>query len=168
MPISMYQVSVPRFIHTLESLRSILDKAIAYEEAKKLDPSTLPGARLFPDMLPLSAQVQIASDSAKGAACRLAGVPIVAFEDNEKTLADLKERVGKTIDLLKTFKPEQIDGSEEKELVIKVGGKDTPFRGQQFLLGRSIPNFYFHVATAYDILRHNGVEIGKRDFLGPA
>ena len=168
MPISMFQVSVPRFIHTLESLRSILDKAMAYEETRKLDPSVLPSARLYPDMLPLTTQVQIASDSAKGAACRLAGVPIPAFEDNEKTLADLKARVDKTIDLLRTFKPEQIDGSEEKELVIKVGGKDTPFRGMQFLLGRSIPNFYFHVTTAYDILRHNGVEVGKRDFLGPA
>jgi uncharacterized protein len=167
MPISMFQVSVPRFIHTLDNLRNILDTAIAYEEARKLDPSVLPNARLYPDMLPLSAQVQIATDSAKGAACRLAGVPIVAFEDNEKSLADLKARAGKTIDLLKTFKPEQIDGSEEKELVIKVGGKDTPFRGMQFLLGRAIPNFYFHVATAYGILRHNGVEIGKRDFLGP-
>jgi hypothetical protein len=168
MPISMFQVSVPRFIHTLDNLRNILDKAIAYEEARKLDPSVLANARLYPDMLPMTAQVQIATDSAKGAACRLAGVPIVAFEDTEKSLADLKVRAGKTIDLLKTFKPEQIDGSEEKELVIKVGGKDTPFRGMQFLLGRSIPNFYFHVATAYDILRHNGVEIGKRDFLGPA
>jgi len=168
MPISMYQVSVPRFIHTLESLGGILDKAMAYQEARKLDPSTLPSARLFPDMLPLSAQVQIACDTAKGAACRLAGVPIVSFEDNEKTLADLKARVGKTVDLLKTFKPEQIDGSEEKELVVKVGGKDTPFRGMPFLLGRAIPNFFFHVATAYGILRHNGVEIGKRDFLGPA
>ncbi|MFO1305037.1 MAG: DUF1993 domain-containing protein [Burkholderiales bacterium] len=168
MPISMYQVSVPRFIHTLESLRSILDRAIAYEADKKLDPSVLPNARLFPDMLPLTSQVQIACDSAKGVACRLAGVAIPAFEDNEKTLAELKARVDKTIDLLKTFKAEQIDGTEQKELVVKVGGKDTPFRGQQLLLGRSIPNFFFHVSTAYGILRHNGVEIGKRDYLGPA
>ena len=168
MPISMYQVSVPRFIHTLESLRNILDRAIAYEADKKLDPSVLPNARLFPDMLPLTSQVQIACDSAKGVACRLAGIPITAFEDNEKTLADLKARVDKTIDLLKTFKAEQIDGTEEKELVVKVGGKDTPFRGQQFLLGRAIPNFFFHVSTAYGILRHNGVEVGKRDYLGPA
>ncbi len=168
MPISMFQVSVPRFIHTLESLRNVLDRAIAYEADRKLDPSVLPTARLFPDMLPLTSQVQIACDSAKGAACRLAGVPIPAFEDSEKTLADLKARVDKTIDLLKTFNAEQIDGTEDKELIVKVGGKDRPFRGQQFLLGRAIPNFYFHVTTAYGILRHNGVEIGKRDYLGPA
>jgi len=168
MPLSIYQLAVPPIVKALTNLRAVLEKAKAHAAARKIDESAFISARLYPDMLPLSAQIQIASDSAKGAACRLAGVPIVAFEDNEKTLGDLKGRVEKTIDLLKTFKPEQIDGSEEKELVIKVGGKDTPFRGMQLLLGRSIPNFYFHVTTTYDILRHNGVDIGKRDFLGPA
>ena len=168
MAISMFQVSIPRFIHTLGSLSNILDKAQAYAEAKKVDPATLPNARLFPDMLPLTSQVQIACDSAKGAACRLSGVTNPAFEDNEKTLPELKARVQKTIDFLKTFKAEQIDGTEDKELIVKVAGNDTKFAGMQFLLGRSLPNFYFHVATAYNILRHNGVEVGKRDYLGPA
>ncbi|HXU52737.1 MAG TPA: DUF1993 domain-containing protein [Casimicrobiaceae bacterium] len=166
MAISMYQVSVPRFIHTLGNLSKIFDKAEAYAEQKKLDPSVLPNARLYPDMLPLTAQVQIACDAAKGAAARLAGIPIPAFEDDEKTIADLKARIDKTVKFLETLKPAQIDGSEDKELVIKVGGKDTPYKGMTFLLGRSIPNFYFHVTTAYDILRHNGVDVGKRDYIG--
>ncbi len=166
MNLSMYEASVPRFIHTLENLSKILDKAQAYAEARKIGPAVLPGDRLYPDMLPLSAQVQIATDSAKGAAARLAGVDIPVFEDNEKTLTDLKARVEKTIAFLRTFKPAQIDGSEEKALVIQVGGKDTPFTGMQLLLNRSLPNFYFHVTMAYAILRHNGLEIGKRDFLG--
>jgi hypothetical protein len=168
MTISMYKASIPRFIHMLNVLGAILDKAQAYEEVKKIDASALPTARLFPDMLPLTSQVQIACDSAKGVACRLSGVTNPVFEDNEKTLAELKARVEKTIAFLKTFKPEQIDGTEDKELIVKVGGNDTEFAGMQFLLGRSIPNFYFHVTTAYNILRHNGVEIGKRDYLGPA
>ncbi|HEY7903568.1 MAG TPA: DUF1993 domain-containing protein [Casimicrobiaceae bacterium] len=166
MAISMYQVSVPRFIHMLGNLSKIFDKAQAYAEAKKLDPSVLPNARLYPDMLPLTAQVQIACDAAKGAAARLAGVAIPAFEDDEKTIADLKARIDKTVAFLRTMKAEQIDGSEDKDLVIKVGGNDTPTKGMAFLLGRSIPNFYFHVTTAYDILRHNGVDVGKRDYIG--
>jgi hypothetical protein len=166
MAISMYQVSVPRFIHMLGNLSKIFDKAEAYAEAKKLDPSVLPNARLYPDMLPLTAQVQIACDAAKGAAARLAGVDIPAFDDDEKTIADLKARIDKTVAFLKTMKAEQIDGTEDKDLVIKVGGNDTHYKAMVFLLGRSIPNFYFHVATAYDILRHNGVDVGKRDFIG--
>ena len=168
MTISMYKVSIPRFIHTLRNLGAILDKAQSYAEAKKVDASVLPMARLYPDMLPLTSQVQIACDAAKGAACRLSGVTNPVFEDNEKTLPDLKARVDKTIAFLETIKPEQIDGTEDKELIVKVGGNDTKFGGMQFLLGRSIPNFYFHVTTAYNILRHNGVEVGKRDYLGPA
>src|SRR6185503_6978613 len=120
MAISMYQVSVPRFIHMLGNLSKIFDKAEAYAEAKKLDPSVLPNARLYPDMLPLTAQVQIACDAAKGAAARLAGVDIPAFDDNEKTIADLKARIDKTVAFLKTMKAEQIDGTEDKDLVIKV------------------------------------------------
>lgn len=168
MTVSMYKVSIPRFIHALRNLGAILDKAQAYAEAKKVDASVLPTARLYPDMLPLTSQVQIACDSAKGAACRLSGVTNPVFEDNEKTLPDLKARVEKTIAFLETIKPEQIDGTEDKELIVKVGGNDTKFGGMQFLLGRSIPNFFFHVTTAYNILRHNGVEVGKRDYLGPA
>ena len=168
MNISMYNASIPRFLHTLNVFSAILDKAQAYGEAKKIDASVLPTARLYPDMLPLTSQVQIACDAAKGVACRLSGVTNPVYEDNEKTLAELKARVEKTIAFLKTFKPDQIDGTEDKELIVKVGGNDTKFAGMQFLLGRSIPNFYFHVTTAYNILRHNGVEIGKRDYLGPA
>jgi len=168
MAISMYGVSIPRFIHTLSQLAAILDKAIALEQAKKIDASVLPSARLAPDMLPLTSQVQIACDAAKGVACRLSGVANPVFEDSEKTLADLKARVEKTVAFLRTFKPEQIDGTEDKELVVKVGGNDTKFGGMQFLLGRAIPNFYFHVTTAYGILRHNGLDVGKRDYLGPA
>ena len=166
MTISMYQVSLPRFIHMLQNLAAILDKAHAHAEAKKIDPATLPNARLFPDMLPLASQVRIACDGANGVATRLSGVTGPTFEDNEKTIADLKARIDRTVAFLKTIKASQIDGTEAKELVVKVGGQDTKFTGMQFLLARAIPNFYFHVTTAYDILRHNGVEIGKRDYLG--
>ena len=168
MTISLYKASSPRFIHTLRNLGAILDKAQGYAEAKKIDASVLPAARLFPDMLPLTSQVQIACDAAKGAASRLSGVANPTFEDTETTLPELKARVEKTIAFLETIKPEQVDGSEDKELIVKVGGNDTKFGGMQFLLGRSLPNFYFHVTTAYGILRHNGVEVGKRDYLGPA
>jgi hypothetical protein len=166
MTISMYEVSIPRYIHTLGMLSAIVDKAQAYAEAKKLDADVLPNARLYCDMLPLTAQVQIACDTAKASACRLSGVTNPVFEDNEKTLGELKERIEKTVTFLKTFKPEQINGSEDKEIVVKVGGQDRNYRGMPLLLTRSIPNFYVHVSTAYDILRANGVEIGKRDFLG--
>ena len=166
MTISMYQVSVPRFVHMLGNLATILDKAQAYAEAKKIHAAVLPTSRLYPDMLPLTSQVQIACDTAKRAAALLAGVDNPVFEDNETTLPELKARVEKTIAFLGTIKPAQIDGTEDKDLVVKVGGKDTPFKGMQFLLARAIPNFYFHVTTAYDILRHSGLEVGKRDYLG--
>jgi hypothetical protein len=162
----MYQASVPRFINILGNLANILDKAQAHVEAKKIAEGTLPGYRLFPDMLPMTSQVQIACDSAKGVVARLAGIDIPVFEDNEKTLADLKARVAKTIAFIQTITPAQIDGTEEKDIVIKRGEKETHYKGMQFLLGHAVPNFYFHVTTTYNILRHNGVEIGKRDFLG--
>jgi hypothetical protein len=164
--ISMYQASAPRFVNTLRNLSGILDKAQAYVDAKKVDPAVLTGYRLFPDMLPMSRQVQIATDTAKGAVARLAGVEIPKYEDTEQTFADLKARIAKTIDFIDTIKPAQIDGTEDKEIVLKLGGNDTKFMGMQYLLGFAQPNFYFHVTTAYDILRHNGVEIGKRDYLG--
>ena len=166
MTISMYQASVPRFINILGNLSLILDKAQAHADAKKLDPAALTTSRLFPDMLPMSAQVQIACDAAKGAAARLAGVDIPVFEDTEKTLAELKTRIEKTIAFLRTIEPVQIDGTEEKDIVIKRGDKETRYKGMQFLLGHAAPNFYFHVTTTYNILRHNGVEIGKRDYIG--
>jgi hypothetical protein len=166
MKISMYQASVPRFVNILGNLSTILDKAQAYSDARKLGAEALTAYRLFPDMLPMTAQVQIACDTAKGAVARLAGVEIPAYEDNEKTLADLKARIAKTLAFIRTVTPEQIDGTEDKEIVIKRGDQETRFTGMQFLLGRVVPNFYFHVTTAYNILRHNGVEIGKRDYLG--
>lgn len=166
MPLSMYQASVPRFINILGNLSSILDKAQAHVEAKKITDASLTSFRLFPDMLPMARQVQIACDTAKGVVARLAGVDIPVFEDNEQTLAELKARVARTIAFIQTISPEQIDGTEDKDIVTKRGEKETHYKGMQFLLGHAIPNFYFHVTTAYNILRHNGVEIGKRDYLG--
>ena len=166
MSISMYQASVPRFVNILGNLSNILDKAQAHVDAKKLDAATLTTYRLFPDMLPMSRQVQIACDTAKGVVARLAGVEAPVYEDNEQTLADLKARIAKTIAFVKAMGPGQIDGTEDKAIVTKRGDKETHYKGMQFLLGHALPNFYFHVTTTYNILRHNGVEIGKRDYLG--
>ena len=166
MTISMYQASVPRFVNVLGNLSNILDKAQAHVDAKKLDPAALTSYRLFPDMLSMTKQVQIACDTAKGVVARLAGMDIPVYEDNEKTLADMKARIAKTVAFIQTVTPVQIDGSEDKEIVIKRGDKETHYKGMQFLLGHALPNFYFHVTTAYNILRHNGIEIGKRDYLG--
>ena len=166
MTISMYQASVPRFVNILGNLSNILDKTQAHIDAKKIEPAVLPSYRLFPDMLPMTKQVQIACDAAKGVVARLAGVEIPVFEDNETTIADLKARVAKTVAFIQSVPQAQIDGTEEKEIVIKRGEKETRYNGMQFLLGHAVPNFYFHVATTYNILRHNGVEIGKRDYLG--
>ncbi len=162
----MYQASVPRFVNILGNLSNILDKAQAHVDSKKIDVLTLTTYRLFPDMLPMTTQIQIACDAAKGVVARLAGMEIPAYEDNEKTLSDLKARIAKTVAFIQTVTPKQIDGTEEKEIVIKRGEKETHYKGMQFLLGHALPNFYFHVTTAYNILRHNGVEIGKRDYLG--
>jgi hypothetical protein len=162
----MYQASVPRFIHMLNNLSAILAKAQAHVDAKKLDETALTGFRLYPDMLPMARQVMIATDTAKGAAARLAGVEIPVYEDVEKTLAELQARIAKTVAYLQTFSPAQIDGSEEREVVIKRRDSETRHSGLQYLLGQAVPNFYFHITTAYAILRHNGVEIGKRDYLG--
>lgn len=161
----MYQASVPRFANTLKNLSAILDKAQAHADARKIDPAVLTNFRLYPDMLPMKRQVQIACDSAKGAVARLAGVEVPKHEDTEETFADLKTRIAKTIDFMQAFKPAQIDGSEEKNIHLKLGQREVEYKGMQYLLGHSLPNFYFHVTTAYDILRHNGVEIGKRDYL---
>ena len=166
MTISMYQASVPRFVNILGNLSNILDKAQAHVDAKKIDQSALTTSRIFPDMLPMTKQVQIACDAAKGVVARLAGGEIPMFEDNEVTLADLKARIAKTVAYLQSVTPAQIDGTEEKAIVIKRGDKETHYKGMQFLLGHAVPNFYFHVTTTYNILRHNGIDIGKRDFLG--
>ena len=166
MTISMYQASVPVFTHMLTALAAVLDKADAHGAAKKIDPTVLPGTRLCPDMFPLSRQVQIACDFAKGTAARLAGVEVPSYGDTEKTFPELKERIAKTIAFLATFKPAQIDGSEEREISLKVGPREMHFKGLDYLVGFSLPNFYFHVTTAYAIARASGVELGKMDYLG--
>ena len=168
MTISMYQASVPVFQPTLKALDAILGKAAAYAEARKIDPATLLNARLYPDMFALTRQVQIATDHAKGAGARLAGVAVPSFPDTEATLPELKERIARTLAFLATLKPGQIDGSEERDITITVGGQERHFKGLDYLLGYALPNFYFHAVTAYAILRHNGLEVGKRDFLGVA
>ena len=162
----MYQASAPRFANALRNLSAILDKAQAHAEAKKLDPAALGAQRLIVDMFPLSRQVQIACDTAKGAVARLAGVEIPKHEDTEQTLPELKARIAKTVDFVQSIKAERIDGSEEKEIVLQMRSGERRYAGLQYLMGHALPNFYFHVTTAYNILRHNGVELGKADYLG--
>jgi hypothetical protein len=166
MSISMYLASVPPMLRALTNLRAILEKAAAHAEARKITPSVLINARLYPDMFPLSRQVQIATDNAKGAVSRLAGMEPPKYEDNESTFAELVVRIDKTIAFLETVKPEQIDGSEDKTITLSRHDRTIIFKGMPYLLDYVLPNFYFHVVTAYAILRHNGVEIGKQDFLG--
>ena len=166
MQISMYHASAPCFIHSLRNLSAILDKAQAHAEAKKIDPAALLAARLFPDMYPFTRQVQIACDNAKGAVARLANLELPKHEDTEQSIPELKARIAKTIAFIETAKPAQIDGSEDKDISLKLGPREVQWKGMHYLLGFALPNFYFHVTTAYDILRHNGVELGKRDFLG--
>jgi hypothetical protein len=166
MSISMYEASIPTFLHTLRNLKTFLEKGIAHAEARKYDPNLLAATRLAPDMLPLTRQIQIASDAAKGAAARLTGVDPPKFEDNETTLADLIARVDKTIDYLQGFKPEQFEGSEKRTITIPTPRQTFTFPGLLFLRHWALPNFFFHVTTAYNLLRHNGVELGKADYLG--
>lgn len=166
MTISMYQASVPVFIRMLNNLATILEKAAAHADAKKIDPAVLINFRLYPDMFAFAKQVQVAVDAAKSGAARLAGLEPPEFENTEKAFPELIERVKKTIAYLETFKPEQIDGTEEREITLTRGETSVTYLGLAFLLNRVLPNFYFHIATAYDILRHNGVELGKRDYLG--
>ncbi len=166
MNISMYQASAPRFASMLRNLSALLDKGQAYCDARKIEPAAISGARLYPDMYPLTRQVQIACDTAKGAVARLAGIEIPKHEDTEQSFAELKGRIAKTLDFIGSVKPASIDGAEEREIVLKMRGGERKFSGLQYLLGFAYPNFYFHVTTAYNILRHNGVEIGKMDFVG--
>lgn len=166
MTLSMYQASIPTFIHGFTNLNTLLDKAAAFCEERKIEQSVLVGARLYADMLPLSRQVQIASDIVRRGVARIAGVEAPSMEDKEASFAELKARVATTIAYLQSFTPTQIDGTEGKKIELKVAGNDLAFNGQDYLLKFVIPNFYFHVTTAYAILRHNGVAIGKMDFLG--
>ena len=166
MTLSMYQASVPVFLRGLENLKAILAKGAAHAEAKKIDPAVFVNARLAPDMLHLARQVQIASDAAKGCIARLAGGEIPSFPDTETTFPELEARVVKTIDFVKGFTAAQIDGSEERICILKTRTDEIRHRGQDYLFKLALPNFFFHVTTAYDILRHNGVELGKLDYLG--
>ena len=166
MKISMYEASVPPFVHALENLAAILEKAAVHCEAKKVDPAVLMNSRLYPDMFPLVKQVQIAADAAKGGSGRLAQVEPPAFEDNEASFADLVARLRKTVDFLRTLKPAQFDGAEDRTCTWKTRKGEKSMQGMPYLLGHVLPNLYFHATTAYAILRHNGVEIGKGDFLG--
>jgi uncharacterized protein len=166
MTISMYQASIPLFVQILSALSRVLVKAEAHAAAKKIDPAVLLAARLAPDMFPLSRQVQIACDFAKGAAARLAGQDVPSWLDREGTFAELRERISKTLDFVQTFKAGQIDGSEQREVSIKIAGEPVAFKGQAYLLQFVLPNFFFHATISYAILRHNGVDLGKRDFMG--
>jgi hypothetical protein len=162
----MYQASAPRFVNILRNLSAIIEKAEAHCAAKKIEPSALTTARLYPDMFPFTRQVQIACDTAKGAVARLAGVDIPKHEDTEQTFAELKARIAKAIDFVESVSAARIDGSEDKDIVLQMRSGERRFKGMQYLLGHAYPNFYFHVTTAYNILRHNGVEVGKADFIG--
>jgi hypothetical protein len=166
MPLTMYHASVPVFVRALTNLSAILRKAEAHAAAKKIDPAVFVNARLAPDMFALSRQVQSASDSAKGCAARLAGMEVPRYEDTESTFPELQARIEKTVAFMQGVSPEVIAGSEERKIVLRLRGQETSFSGQAYLLTFALPNFFFHVVTAYDILRHNGVEIGKADFLG--
>lgn len=166
MSLSLYQASVPVFVRMFGNLSAILDKAAAYAEARKIDPAVLLNARLAPDMHPLTRQIQIASDAAKGCAARLAGVEVPSFADSESSFAELQARIAKTLAFINGLAPAQIDSGEGREVVLKVPGAELKFKGEDYLLHFVLPNFYFHITTAYAILRHNGLDIGKMDYLG--
>jgi uncharacterized protein len=166
MSIKIYDVSLPVLIRGLTNLAAIIEKAADHAAAKKIDPVVLAQARLYPDMFPLTRQVQIACDIAKGAGARLAGIEVPKYEDNEANLADLKYRIAKTLDFLKSVSPDKLDGAETRAIEIKGATRTLNFTGLEYLNNFVLPNFYFHETVTYALLRHNGVEIGKNDFLG--
>lgn len=167
MKFSMYQASVPGFVHILTQLKHVLKKGEDHAAARKIDPLVLTGARLYPDMFPLNRQIHIATDQVKFCMARLSGTEAPKFEDTEKTFPELQARLDKTIAYLQGFRPEQIDGSEARDIEVKpANGNPRRYKGMNYLFDSVYPNFFFHVTTAYAILRHNGVEVGKTDFLG--
>jgi hypothetical protein len=168
MTISMYETSVPVFVRVLQNMSAVLDKAAAHAAARKIDESVFIHARLAPDMFALPRQVQIATDIVKGGAARLAGAEVPRWDDNETTFAELQARIAKAIDFVQAFGAAQIDGSEERDITFRLAGQDAHFKGLRYLLDFVLPNLYFHATTTYAILRHNGVEVGKMDFLGAA
>ena len=165
MALTMHQVSVPVFQRILGALSNCLDKAEAHVEARKIDPVALTLFRFYPDMFPFHRQIQLATDHAKGAPARLAGIEVPKFEDTETTFPDLRARIAKTLDFIAAIDPKKMDGAEDREIALRAAGKDRVFTGYSYLFGHAFPNFFFHATTAYDMLRHNGVELGKRDFL---
>ncbi len=165
MSVSMHAIAVPSFQKHLHALDGIIDKAIAYSGARKIEPATLLHARLYPDMFSFVRQVQAACDFAKAGTARLANIDVPSHPDTETTFEDLKARIAKTLEFVASVAPEQMTGSEERSFTIKVGPNDMTFTGKDYLLHFALPNFYFHCTTAYGILRHNGLDIGKRDFM---
>jgi hypothetical protein len=163
--LSMHAMSAPVFVRMLSNLSAILSKAEQQAKAKSYDPAVLLSARLAPDMLPLTRQVQIATDQAKGCVARLAGHPPEVMEDTETTIAELQTRIKKVIAIVEGYKPEQLEGAETREISIKIQDSELKFSGIDYVNHWAMPNFYFHATTAYAILRHNGIELGKRDFL---
>jgi hypothetical protein len=165
MSISMYSASVPVFVRNLNNLLGFLDKAQAHAETKKFDTANYLSMRLAPDMLPFSRQIQVVSDTAKGCVSRLAGVDNPKWEDTEVTLDDFRARIRKTIDYVQSVPAAQIDGSEGRDITITLRSGDVKFEGQRYLEHWALPNFYFHLMTAYNLLRHAGVDLGKQDYL---
>jgi uncharacterized protein len=166
MKTSMYQTSIPTFTRVLNNLVAILEKGAADAEARKIDPTVLLNARLFPDMFPFTRQVQLAADTAIGGTARLAGTEVPVHENSESSFAELVARIQKTIAQLESFKPEQLDGSEDKTITWKTRSSTKNMQGLLYLMNHVLPNLFFHTTTAYNILRHNGVELGKMDYLG--
>ncbi|HTK80367.1 MAG TPA: DUF1993 domain-containing protein [Rhizomicrobium sp.] len=166
MAFTIYEASIPPLIRTLENLSKIVDKAVAQAKTEDKDVNTLLEARLAPDMHPFTRQVQIVSDVAKSCAARLAGIEPPSMPDTETTISELQQRIAKTIDFLKSVKPAQLDGAEDRTVTLKFPQGETEFSGRDFLTGFALPNFYFHVTTAYGLLRHKGINIGKMDYLG--
>ncbi len=166
MQLTMSRAAIPMFKQYLTALTRTLDKAEGHAALHKIDPEALLKARLYPDMFPLASQVQFACDFAKGAVSRLAGVPVPSYEDNEKTFADLRARIAKTLAFINSIPAGDIDDSESRDVRMTFAGQPLAFKGEPYLIGFALPSFVFHVTTAYALLRHNGVEIGKADFLG--
>lgn len=166
MTLSMYQAAASIFRQGLTALAGILDKSAAQCAERGIDPAVLLADRLAPDMFPFTKQVQLACDFAKNTLCRLAGREPPRFEDVETTVAELQERIARTLGLLESIPAAEVDGSEERTVTLTIAGQPMSFQGQPYLLHFALPNFYFHLTTAYDILRHNGIQIGKRDFIG--
>ena len=166
MSLSMYQASVPAFLQMLSNLTTFFEKAEAFATERKVEEAVLLNWRLAPDMFALTRQVQIAADFAKGTTARLAGAAVPSYADEEKSFAEIKQRIAKTVTFVKGFKPADIDGSEDRDITLTIGGQEMRFKGLPYLVHFSLPNFYFHATTAYDILRACGVPLGKRDFIG--